>query len=126
MSAQVQRLKVDPTQIVNRNIDHYYAICIREEKDDFIINFLNKQTSSRVLIFCRTKARAIRMGRVLTVAGFSVTIIHGDLNQRDRDKVMRSCRTRYRYQRSFFYYSASTSRFYTLLYSPKRAYRACG
>ena len=97
MSVQAQRLKVDPSQIVNRNIDHYYAVCTREEKDVFIINFLNKQNSSRGFIFCRTKAGAIRMGRVLTVAGFSVTVIHGDLSQRDRDKVMRSFRKE-RYQ----------------------------
>ena len=37
------------------------------------------------------------MGRVLTGAGFSVTVIHGDLSQRDRDKVMRSFRKE-RYQ----------------------------
>lgn len=88
---------MDPTQIVNRLIYHNYAICSREEKDAFIINFLNKQTSSRGLIFCLTKAGAIRMGRVLTVAGFVVTVIHGDLSQRDRDKVMRGFRKE-RYQ----------------------------
>lgn len=92
MSSQAHRLKVDPMQIVNRNIDHYYAICARDEKDAFIINYLNKQASNRGLIFCRTRAGSIRMSGVLAKAGFSVTVIHGDLSQRDRDKVMRGFR----------------------------------
>ena len=92
MSSQAHRLKVDPTQIVNRNIDHYYAICAREEKDTFIINYLNKQASSRGLIFCRTRAGSIRMSEILAEAGFSVAVIHGDLSQRDRDKAMRGFR----------------------------------
>lgn len=90
MSPQAQRVQVEPEQIVNRNIDHQYAICAREEKDAFIIQYLRSQGSKRGLIFCRTRAGSIRMGEALEKAGLSVAVIQGDLSQRDRDKVMRA------------------------------------
>ena len=83
------RLQVEPKQIVNRNIDHQFALCAREEKDAFIINYLKGQGSERGLIFCRTRAGAIRMGEELEKVGLSVGVIQGDLSQKDRDKVMR-------------------------------------
>ena len=42
MPANAHRLQVEPKQIVNRNIDHQFALCAREEKDAFIINYLKK------------------------------------------------------------------------------------
>jgi ATP-dependent RNA helicase DeaD len=90
MSANSHRVQMEPKQIVNRNIDHQFAICAREDKDAFIINYLKGQGSARGLIFCRTRAGAIRMGEELEKAGLSVGVIQGDLSQKDRDKVMRS------------------------------------
>ena len=89
MSANAHRLQVEPKQIVNRNIDHQFALCAREEKDAFIINYLKGQGNERGLIFCRTRAGAIRMGEELEKVGLSVGVIQGDLSQKDRDKVMR-------------------------------------
>ena len=82
-------IKWEPKQIVNRNIDHQFTLCAREEKDAFIINYLKGKGSERGLIFCRTRAGAIRMGEELEKVGLSVGVIQGDLSQKDRDKVMR-------------------------------------
>lgn len=90
MSAGAHRVQVEPKQVVNRNIDHQFAICAREEKDAFIVSYLKAQGSARGLIFCRTRAGAIRMGEELEKANLSVGVLQGDLSQRDRDKVMRA------------------------------------
>ncbi|MEC8209693.1 MAG: DEAD/DEAH box helicase, partial [Verrucomicrobiota bacterium] len=89
MSANARRLQVEPKQIVNRNIDHQFTLCAREEKDAFIINYLKGKGSERGLIFCRTRAGAIRMGEELKKVGLSVGVIQGNLSQKDRDRVMR-------------------------------------
>ena len=89
MSATAHRVQVEPKQVVNRNIEHQFAICAREEKDAFIISYLKSQGSARGLIFCRTRAGAIRMGEELDKTGLAVGVIQGDLSQKDRDKVMR-------------------------------------
>ncbi len=89
MSRQAHMIKVEKKETVNRNIDHRFYVCAREDKDEFIIRFLQRQGEDRGLIFARTKAGAIRLGQVLTEAGFAVGVIQGDLSQKDRDKVMR-------------------------------------
>ncbi len=83
-------IKVDRENIVNPNIAHKYAICAREDKDEFIAEFLQAQGEERGIIFCRTRAGAIRLGDELKKKGMCVDVIQGDLGQKDRDKIMRS------------------------------------
>lgn len=89
MSPKAHMLKVEKKAVVNRNIDHQYAVCAREDKDAFVLDYLKSQGEDRGLIFVRTKAGAIRLGEVLVAAGLTVGVIQGDLSQKDRDKVMR-------------------------------------
>ncbi|MGB0258357.1 MAG: DEAD/DEAH box helicase, partial [Coraliomargarita sp.] len=72
MSPQAHRIKVEKADVVNPNIDHRFVICERDEKDEFIVQYLSRLEDERGLIFCRTKQGAIRMGQVLTQAGFAV------------------------------------------------------
>lgn len=90
MTGKPQLLKVDKAHIVNRDIDHQFTICSRDEKSDFISSFLKHQKESRGVIFCRTKAGAIILGKQLTTRGFAVDVLQGDLTQKERDTVMRS------------------------------------
>jgi ATP-dependent RNA helicase DeaD len=90
MSEKPQLLKIDKAHVVNRDIDHRFAICSRDEKTEFISTFLKRQKESRGVIFCRTKAGSIVLGKQLTTKGFPVDVIHGDLTQKERDTVMRS------------------------------------
>jgi ATP-dependent RNA helicase DeaD len=82
-------IKVEKTQVVNRNIAHRFVICAREMKDEWIANFLQTREEERGMIFCRTRAGAIKLGVELEKHGVSADVLQGDLSQRDRDKVMR-------------------------------------
>ena len=90
MQPKPHALKIDRTHVVNRDIDHKYAICARDEKTEFIAEFLRRQKQNRGVIFCRTKGGAITLGKQLTAKGFPVGILQGDLTQNERDIVMRS------------------------------------
>lgn len=90
MSASAKSIKIDQGNIVNRDIDHRFAICKREDKTEFITDFLRRQKEARGLIFCRTRAGAVDLGRELTAAGLSVDVLQGDLMQKERDKIMRA------------------------------------
>jgi ATP-dependent RNA helicase DeaD len=90
MSSKAHSLKIDRAHVVNRDIDHQFAICSRDEKTDYISKFLKRQKQERGLIFCRTKAGAIVLGKQLTKLGFPVDVLQGDLTQKERDTVMRS------------------------------------
>jgi len=90
MAPKAHLLKIDKTHIVNRDIDHRFLTCSRDDKTDFISEFLKNQKDERGIIFCRTRAGAIVLAKQLTVRQFPVDVIHGDLTQKERDKVMRA------------------------------------
>ena len=83
-------LRVNQTQVVNRNIEHRYTVLEHAEKDDFIIDFLTERGEDRGLIFCRTKAGAVALCNQLLKRGLAVDVLQGDLTQKERDKVMRA------------------------------------
>ena len=90
MSDKPHLLKIDKGHVVNRDIDHKFVICSRDEKTDFIADFLKRQKENRGVIFCRTKAGAIVLGKQLTTRGYPVAVLQGDLTQKERDTIMRS------------------------------------
>jgi ATP-dependent RNA helicase DeaD len=90
MGPEPKRIKVEKADVVNRNISHRYVICPREDKDDWVADFLHAQGSERGMIFCRTRAGAIKLGTELEKRGITAGVLQGDLSQKDRDKVMRA------------------------------------
>ena len=90
MSPDAHSIQIDQSNVVNRDIDHRFAICKREDKTEFIANFLKRQKEGRGLIFCRTKAGANELCQELTELGLPVAVLQGDLMQKERDKVMRA------------------------------------
>jgi ATP-dependent RNA helicase DeaD len=90
MTGKPHLLKIDKAHVVNRDIDHQFKICSRDEKTDVISQFLKRQHGHRGVIFCRTKAGAIILGKQLITKGFPVDVLQGDLTQKERDTVMRS------------------------------------
>jgi len=90
MTGNPHMIKVDKAHVVNRDIVHKYVVCTKDEKTQAIYDFLKRQRDQRGVIFCRTKEGSVVLGKQLTKAGFGVDVIHGDLMQSERDKVMRS------------------------------------
>lgn len=90
MSPDPKVIEVSAGDVVNRDITHKYILCEKEEKDDLIYQFLRKQGDARGLIFCRTKAGAMMLGKKLTSKNYAVDVIQGDLTQLERDKIMRA------------------------------------
>jgi ATP-dependent RNA helicase DeaD len=90
MSPDPKTVQIDTKNVVNRNIDHRYAVCVKEDKTDFIDEFLHRQGDKRGLIFTRTRDGADILGKKLANSGHSVGVLQGDLTQLERDKVMRA------------------------------------
>ncbi|MFY8216628.1 MAG: DEAD/DEAH box helicase [Chthoniobacterales bacterium] len=90
MSASPKIIKVEKAEVVNRNISHRYVVVPRDDKDDWVADFLQAQDTERGMIFCRTRAGAIKLGSELEKRGIAISVLQGDLSQRDRDKVMRA------------------------------------
>lgn len=85
------KVKVDIKNVVNRNIEHQYVICI-DIKDKFntLLEYLKVQGKGRGIVFCKTKSLAQSLAKQLAAKNYSADALHGDLQQRDREKVMRA------------------------------------
>jgi len=90
MLPDATRVQIDKNNIVNKNIDHKYVISEAKDKLDNLIQFLKIQGANRGLIFCVTKASAQTLAKQLFARNIPAEAIHGDLLQKDRDKVMRA------------------------------------
>ncbi len=90
MSSSAKRVEINRNFLVNANISHQYIKTTIKEKTDAIIDFLEKRNAERGIIFCRTKAGTQNLAHQLKEDGFSVGALEGDMQQKERDKVMRA------------------------------------
>jgi ATP-dependent RNA helicase DeaD len=88
------RIEVSKENVVNESIAHQYLIADRKDKINVLTRFLKYQDDKRGIIFCRTKSDAQTLAKQLQAKNILAEAIHGDLGQRDRDKVMRLFKTK--------------------------------
>jgi len=90
MSEDAIRIEVNKNALVNENISHHYIHTNIKDKLNMIIRILDKRQSERGIIFCRTKAGTKTLTQHLQNEGFPVGALEGDMQQKERDKVMRA------------------------------------
>lgn len=90
MSPNAMRVQINKDDVINRNIEHKFTLCRKEEKNEILIHFLRSQVDARGVIFCRTKASAQAVSELLEKQEFNIAALQGDMIQKDRDKVMRA------------------------------------
>lgn len=90
MNASAKQIEINKNALVNANITHQFVQTTIPEKVDVIIKFLEKRHAERGIVFARTKAGAQKITKQLKEEGFSVEALEGDMQQKERDKVMRA------------------------------------
>ena len=90
MSPESKRVTVENYSLINENIKHQYFLTPIKNKTEAIIKFLEINDGERGIIFCRTKAGTQNLAMQLKEEGFSAEAIEGDMQQKERDKVMRA------------------------------------
>lgn len=90
MAADAARVEVNKNALVNENISHHYIKTSLKEKVEVLVRLLDSMEGERGIIFCRTKAGTRSLTELLKEDNFSVEALEGDMQQRDREKVMRA------------------------------------
>jgi ATP-dependent RNA helicase DeaD len=90
MSVNAPRVQVNPKSLVNANITHQYIQTSIKEKPNTLIKLLDKRGEDRGIVFCKTKLGTQKLMEILKEEGFSVAALEGDMQQQERDKVMRA------------------------------------
>ena len=90
MKGDIAKIEIDKNSLVNANITHQFKITALANKLDTLINLLEEKGAERGIIFCRTKLGVQKLATELQEEGFSVGALEGDMQQKERDKVMRA------------------------------------
>jgi len=74
-------------------VEQYYLEIHKNTKTPALMELLGEKSFPLSLVFVSTKAMADTLAKDLTGAGFCADSLHGDLHQRQRDKVMEKYRS---------------------------------
>lgn len=76
-------------ETTNANIEQLYYVIDEHERDDAIIRLMDSEKSEKSVVFCRTKSEVDRLSNVLSSAGYLANGLHGDMEQRQRETVIK-------------------------------------
>lgn len=74
----------------NLDVKQTYAVVPYSEKEAALIRLLEARSVDKVIVFTNTKKGADELGHSLHSIGISNLILHGDTEQKNREKVIRS------------------------------------
>ncbi|TWU29531.1 DEAD-box ATP-dependent RNA helicase CshA [Bythopirellula polymerisocia] len=94
-----KRYMVDPeimdfspnTKTVDTIEQHYFSVD-EERKYELLVRLLDRESPEQAIVFCRTKRGTDRLHHKLAKKNPAVNLIHGDMPQPARDRVMRKFR----------------------------------
>ena len=90
MSPSAHNIVVANKDVVNKDILHQFLMCDESEKFTILLHFLKSEHKNRGMVFCKTKVAAQNLAKQLIAKNISADALHGDLLQKERDKVMRA------------------------------------
>jgi len=89
-SPKAIHVKAGRNKVVNQNIEHQFLICEEKDKLQILIQFLKSQNENRGIVFCKTKVATQKLTKQLIAKNIGADCLHGDMQQKERDKVMRA------------------------------------
>jgi len=90
MDKDREEVKVNRSNVVNENISHQYKMTTLKNKLNTLLDLLDEKKEERGIIFVKTKLGAQKLAEELKEEGFSVAALEGDMQQKEREKVMRA------------------------------------
>ena len=83
---------VGDEETTNNVIEQRYYMINENQRDDAIVRLLETEKTNKCIIFCRMKREVDRLAEHLQALGFNASGLHGDLEQRDREIVIKAYR----------------------------------
>ncbi len=77
----------------NIDIEQLYYVINESERDSAIIRLLDATDPTKAIVFCRTKKEVDRLSNQLTAVGYLAKGLHGDMEQNQRESVIKAFRS---------------------------------
>ena len=83
---------VGEEETTNNVIEQRYYVINESQRDEAIVKLLETEDTNKCIIFCRMKREVDRLTEHLQALGFNASGLHGDLEQMDREVVIKAYR----------------------------------
>ncbi len=82
-------ISITKGETTNSDIEQLYYVIEESERDDAVIRLMDSEDTKKCVVFCRTKSEVDRLSNVLSNAGYLANGLHGDMEQRQRETVIK-------------------------------------
>jgi len=79
-------------ETTNNVIEQRYYVINESQRDEAIVKLLETEEINKCIIFCRMKREVDRLTEHLQALGYNAAGLHGDLEQQDREVIIKSYR----------------------------------
>jgi ATP-dependent RNA helicase DeaD len=87
-------ISITKEKVTNDNITQSYYVVEERERDEALVRLIDYKNPTKSIIFCRTKREVDRVAGILNSQGFSAKALHGDIEQRVREAVIRDFKSK--------------------------------
>ncbi len=85
-----QYVTITKSEVTKSSIKQLYYVVDEYERDDALIRLYDYKDPDKSIVFCKMKKDVDRLSTFLISQGFSAKGLHGDMEQRQREEVIRS------------------------------------
>jgi ATP-dependent RNA helicase DeaD len=82
-------VSITRSEVTNENIRQIFYVVDEHERDDALVRLLDYKNPTKSIIFCRMKKEVDRLRDYLNALGYTAKGLHGDMDQRARESVIR-------------------------------------
>ena len=83
-------ISIAKQDITNKNITQLYYVVEEYERDDALVRLFDYYNPNKAIVFCKMKIDVDRLSTYLISLGFSAKGLHGDMEQRQREEVIKA------------------------------------
>ena len=86
-------ITITKTDVTNTNITQSFYVVEEYERDDALMRLFDYKNPTKSIVFCKMKRDVDRLATYLVSQGYSAKGLHGDMEQRQREEVIKSFKT---------------------------------
>jgi len=83
-------ITITKSEVTNTKISQSFYVVEEYERDDALIRLFDYKNPNKAIVFCKMKRDVDRLSSYLVSQGFSAKGLHGDMEQKQREEVIKS------------------------------------
>ncbi len=91
---QPEEIRIQHSTVTTESTEEHYYIVKETHKLEALSRLIDLASDMYAIIFCQTKIQTADIAEKLVLRGFKAEALHGDMNQAQRDRVMRKFKSK--------------------------------